>query len=44
MQKILSNINQLAFDHPWRVISAWLVLLALLATGAAMNFQAPATQ
>lgn len=41
MQKILSNINQLAFDHPWRIISAWLVLLALLATGAAMNFQSP---
>lgn len=41
--KFLHKVGDSAFAHPWRFISAWVVILALLGTGAYVNFQEPST-
>lgn len=44
MGKFLQTLASVAYRHPWRVLAVWLVLLAGLATTAALNFKAPSSE
>ncbi|AHB42785.1 Drug exporter of the RND superfamily protein [Candidatus Saccharibacteria bacterium RAAC3_TM7_1] len=41
MQKLLKQIGKFSFEHPWRTILAWVVVVALLAIAAATFYKAP---
>lgn len=43
LAKILHTLGATAFKHPWRVVAAWVVVLAVLGVGAAQFYQAPSS-
>ncbi|MEO6761178.1 MAG: MMPL family transporter [Candidatus Saccharimonadales bacterium] len=43
MPNILKAIGTHSYDHPLRMVSIWLVLIAALAFGAATNFKTPSS-
>lgn len=41
MRNILKNIGTHSFDHPWRMLGLWVILIGALVFGAAANFKTP---
>lgn len=41
MQRLLKQIAKFSFEHPWRIIFAWVVIIAMLAGAAASFYKAP---
>lgn len=41
MRNLLKKIGTHSYDHPWRMVSVWAVLIITLAFGAVTNFKQP---